>query len=131
MIYRTVTALLCLCAAAQAAAPVGILSMVSGKVQILRAGQKSPVPARTADLIGAGDRVLTGKSSEAAFLFCPESRAAKILANADVQFEATSVKVRKGKLGNEHKVPSCRLPANLTLANAWHRNATLHANPNR
>ena len=118
MICRTVTALLYLCAAAQAAAPVGILSTVSGNVQIVRSGQKSPVPARTADLIVAGDRVLTGKNSEAAFLFCPESRTAKILANADVQFEATSVKVRKGKLGNERKVPSCRLPANLTLAEA-------------
>ena len=118
MICRTVTALLCLCAAAQAAAPVGILSTVSGNVQIVRAGQKSPVPARTADLIAAGDRVLTGKSSEAAFLFCPESSAAKVLANADVQFEATSVKVRKGKLGNAREVPSCRLPANLTLAGA-------------
>ena len=120
MIYRTVTALLCLCAAAQAASPAGILSMASGNVQIVRAGQKSPVPARTADSIAPGDRVLTGKNSEAAFIFCPESRAAKVLANADVQFEATSVKVRKGKLGNERKVPSCRLPVNLILAGASH-----------
>ena len=118
MICRTVTALLYLCAAVQAAIPVGILFRVSGNVQIVRAGQKSPVPARTADLIAVGDRILTGKNPEAAFLFCPESRAAKVLANADVQFEATSVRVRKGKLGNESKVPSCRLPANLTLAGA-------------
>ncbi|MBI4465470.1 MAG: hypothetical protein HY647_12255 [Acidobacteria bacterium] len=118
MIFRIFMAFLCFCAAGRAAETVGLLSLVSGEVQILRAGQNSPVPARTADLIGVGDRVLTGGNSEAAFLFCPESRAGKILADSEVQFEAATLQVRKGKLGEERKIPSCRLPANLALAGA-------------
>src|SRR5437867_11158405 len=57
---------------AHAAGPVGLLSMVSGTVQIVRAGEKTPAVARTADLIQPGDRVVTGRNSEASFLFCPE-----------------------------------------------------------
>ena len=116
MLYRTVIAFLCLSAAAQAATPVGLLSAVSGNVQIVRAGEESPAPARIADLIGVGDRILTGSNAEAGFLFCPESRAAKILSDSEVQFEAAALQVHKGKLGDERKVPSCRLPANLALA---------------
>lgn len=118
MIYRAVLVMLCLSVAARASTAVGLLSMVSGSVQIVRAGQKTAVPARTADLIGAGDRIVTGRNSEASFLFCPESRAAKIPANSEVQFEANTLQVRKGKLAEERKVPSCRLPANLVLASA-------------
>jgi len=118
MKYRITLVLLCACAVSQAQTPVGLLSMVSGSVQILRAGQKAPVAARTADLLAAGDRVLTGRNSEASFLFCPESRAGKIPANAEVQFDAGAIQVRKGKLAEERKVPSCRLPANLSLAGA-------------
>ncbi len=123
MIFRTVIAILSLSAVAQAADTVGLLSMVSGSVQIIRAGQKTPVPARTADLIAAGDRVVTGRNSEAGFLFCPESRAGKIPADADVQFEAATIQLRKGKLSDERKVPTCRLPANLALATASQQQA--------
>ena len=98
--------------------PVGLLSMVSGNVQVVRAGQKTPAPARTADLVGPGDRVLTGPKSEASFLFCPETRAGKILADSDVLFDAGALQVKKGKLGEERKVPTCKLPANLMLASA-------------
>lgn len=100
----------------QAGDSVGLLSLVSGDVQILRQGQAAPVAARTADVLAAGDRVLTGGNSEAGFLFCPEARAGKILAEAEVEFAGASLQVRKGKLGEERKVPSCRLPANLALA---------------
>jgi hypothetical protein len=101
-----------------AAEPVGLLSMVSGEVQIVRAGESAQAKARTADLLGAGDRVLTGADSEATFLFCPESRAAKITAGSEVQFDAASLKVTKGRLAEERKVPTCRLPASLVLAAA-------------
>lgn len=101
-----------------AAEPVGLLSLVSGDVQIIRAGESAPVAARTADLLGAGDRVLTGANSEAMFLFCPESRAAKMTAGTDVQFDAASLTVKKGSLAEERKVPTCRLPASLVLAAA-------------
>ena len=101
---------------ANAADTVGLLSMVSGDVQIVRAGQTAPVAARIADLLGAGDRVITGANAEATFLYCPESRAAKIAPQSDVQFDSAALAVRKGKLSDEHKVPTCRLPASLLLA---------------
>jgi hypothetical protein len=101
-----------------AAEPVGLLSLVSGEVRIVRAGESAPVEARTADLLGAGDRVLTGANSEATFLFCPESRAAKMTAGSEVQFDAESLRVTKGSLTAERKVPTCRLPASLVLAAA-------------
>jgi hypothetical protein len=101
-----------------AAEPVGLLSLVAGDVRIIRAGENAPVPARTADLLGAGDRVLTGANSEARFLFCPESRAAKMTAGSEVEFDAASLSVKKGSLAEERKVPTCRLPASLVLAAA-------------
>jgi hypothetical protein len=108
----------CIAPLAQAAEPVGLLSLVSGDVQIVRAGGTAPVVARTADLIGPGDRVLTGANSEAMFLYCPESRAAKMMAQSEVQFDSAALAVRKGKLAEERKVPTCRLPASLVLSAA-------------
>src|SRR5882672_8260302 len=103
MIYRTMIAVLVFAAIAQGAGtPAGLLSIVSGDVKIVRAGETAPQAARTADLISPGDRIITGKNSEATFLFCPESRTAKILAEGEVQFEATAVQVKKGKLSDDH-----------------------------
>ncbi len=118
MLHRTVILLLGFCAVAQGAGPAGLLSMVKGTVQILRAGEKTPRPARIADAISAGDRVTTGPQSEATFLFCPQSRAAKMTADSEVQFDADALKVVKGKLSDERKLPSCQLPASLSLSGA-------------
>lgn len=104
--------------AAGAQGPVGLLSSVSGKVQIVRAGLTDPAPARPADLLVAGDRIVTSGDAQASFLFCPQSRAAKILPGSEVEFAAGSFTVKKGKLAEERAVPSCRLPSNLTLAAA-------------
>ena len=92
---------------------VGLLSMVKGDVQITRAGQSAPAPAKIADLLAAGDRVLTGANGEATFLFCPESRAGKLLPGGEAEFTAAALQVKKGKLGDERKVPNCKLPAAL------------------
>jgi hypothetical protein len=100
------------------AGPAGLLTMVSGQVQIVRAGDSTPRPARTADVIAPGDRVITGRGSEATFVFCPDSRAAKMLPETEVQFDSTTFRVKKGKLSDERKLPSCFLPANLTLSGA-------------
>lgn len=118
MRYRLIAAFLFVALAARAQSPVGLLSLVSGDVQILRAGQEAPAPARTADLLAAGDRVVTGASGEATFLFCPQSKTAKAMAGSEIEFAAGSFAVKKGKLDAERAVPSCRLPATLTLASA-------------
>ena len=118
MSYRIITVFVLLPLATWAQSPVGLLSSVSGKVQIVRAGQPEPVPARPADLLLAGDRIVTAGDAQASFLFCPQSRAAKALPGSEVEFAAGSFTVKKGKLAEERAVPSCRLPSNLALASA-------------
>ena len=118
MYCRIAVALLLAAPLLHGAETVGLLSMVSGDVKIVRAGETTSVAARIADLIAAGDRVLTGSNSEAMFLFCPESRAARMTAGSEVQFDTAALEVRKGKLDQERKVPTCRLPATLALSAA-------------
>ena len=97
---------------------VGLLSMVKGDVQIVRAGQAAGAPARIADLLAAGDRVVTGAGGEATFLYCPESRAGKLLADGEAEFSAAALQVKKGKLADDRKVPNCKLPAALLASNS-------------
>jgi len=104
--------------AAHAAEPAGLLSMVAGNVQLVRAGQKTPAEARVADLVSVGDRLLVGRGSEASFLYCPDQKAGKIGAGGEILFEAAGVRVLKGKVTEERKVPACRLPTHLALSAA-------------
>lgn len=114
---------LLLAAALQGAEPVGLLTFVSGDVRIFHAAGGNVTAARAAELITAGDRVLTGHNSEAGFLFCPGTRAGRIPADADILFEAAGIRARKGKLTGERKVPACRLPSNLALGPASEQQA--------
>lgn len=104
--------------AAFAQAPVGLLSSVKGTVQIVRAGQTAPVPARPADLIGAEDRLITGANGEAVFLYCPDPKSARLLGGGEALFGASALQVKKGKLADERKVGGCRLPTTLALSGA-------------
>ena len=118
MTYRITLGVLLFAAAAHAQTPVGLLSLVSGDVQIVRSGQQNPTAARTADLLAAGDRVLTGADGEATFLFCPQSKTAKLGSGAEIEFADGAYEVKKGTVSGERQVPSCKLPATLTLASA-------------
>lgn len=118
MTYKLGIAILAFAAAAHAQAPVGLLSLVSGDAQIVRAGQQDPTPARTADLLAAGDRLLTGDRGEVTFLFCPQTKTAKLGPGAEIEFAAGAYEVKKGAVSGERQVPSCRLPSTLTLASA-------------
>jgi len=106
-------------AAAPAQTPVGLLSLVSGDVQIVRAGQQTGAPARTADLLAAGDRIVTGAGGEATFLFCvqPQARTAKLGPGAEIEFAAGAYSVKKGSVSGERPVP-CKLPTTLLMASA-------------
>ena len=106
------------CLPAQAASQLGLLTLVSGKVEILRAGEKASLPARPADFIEPGSRVVTGPRSETVFLFCPQRRSARILENSEVEFEAGQMKVLKGKISEERDLPTCHLPEGLVLSSA-------------
>ena len=116
MLTRILIAVFCVCAVAQAQSAVGLLSIVTGNVEIVRKGQTARTRARIADLIGPGDVVVAGANSETTFLFCPESRTGKIPAGTEVKFDAAGLQVRKGKLSDERKIPTCHLPADLSLS---------------
>lgn len=113
----------CLGIAAPAADVVGLVSTVSGTVQIIRPGVPGPYPARIADLIAAGDRIVTGRNSDASFIFCPSSKAGKIAADSDIEFQTKAFVAKKGKLAEERALPSCKLPTSLTLAYASQQQA--------
>jgi hypothetical protein len=106
-------------------APVGLVSLVKGSVQLQHAGQKTSVPAKMADLVAPGDHLITGTGGEAAFLFCPESRAARLPPEGEVVFTASALEVAKGKLADDHKIAGCRLPASLNLSAASQQQAGL------
>src|SRR5437867_919208 len=85
-------------------APIGLVSMVKGPVQIQRAGEKAPVAAKMADLVGPGDRLITGAGGEAVFLYCPDARSARLPASGEVTFTSAALQVKKGKLADERKI---------------------------
>src|SRR5580658_1859632 len=85
-------------------APVGLVSLVKGSVQIQRAGQKTPVAAKMADLVGTGDRLITGAGGEAVFIYCPDARSARLAAAGEVTFTANALQVTKGKLADDHRI---------------------------
>ncbi|GEM_PF-3205220 len=99
-------------------APVGLLSLVKGSVQIQHAGQKAAVPAKMADLVGPGDKLITGPGAEAAFIYCPDARSARLTAAGEITFTAKAMNVTKGKLADDHKIAGCRLPSTLALSSA-------------
>jgi len=98
--------------------PVGLVSLVKGTVQIQRAGQKTPVVAKMADLVAAGDHLITGAGGEAVFIYCPDARSARLSPSGEVLFTASALEVTKGKLSDERKIAGCRLPATLGLSAA-------------
>ncbi len=117
----TISAILVFSAAALFAdgdTPVGLVSMVKGPVLIMRAGTKTSVPAKMADLVGPGDTITTGTGGEAVFLYCPDSRSAKLPAAGEVTFTAAALQVKKGKLSDDRKIAGCRLPSTLALSSA-------------
>jgi hypothetical protein len=98
--------------------PVGLVSLVKGPVQIQRAGQKTPVAAKMADLVEPGDRLITGVGGEAVFIYCPDARSARLSPGGEVVFTASAMEVTRGKLSDDRKIAGCRLPSTLGLSAA-------------
>ncbi len=99
---------------APAGQPVGMLTLLSGKVRIVRNGETRA--AQAAEFLYPGDRVISPAASYADFLYCPQLRAARISAGAEVSFGAADAKVVRGSLTGEWAIPACRLPATTALS---------------
>lgn len=117
-------AVLCV-SSAYAAQPVGLLTAVKGTVQIQREGKPAPFTARPAELLLAGDRVITGNASSTAFIFCPGKRAGQIDAAAEVLFDAAAIKTVRGGISGGRAINGCQVPAALITASDTSQQAGL------
>ena len=94
--------------------PVGIL-LSAGDAKILRANATDPVDARPSDLLFAGDSVRTG-AAPTSYLFCAGKSRQTLAPKGEALFEASEVRVKKGKLAAQQPTGSCMLPAMVRVA---------------
>jgi hypothetical protein len=94
--------------------PVGIL-LSAGDAKIVRANSASPVDAKASDLLFSGDSIRTG-SAPASYLFCAGKSRQTLAPKAEALFDATQVRIKKGKLASQQPAGSCMLPAILRVS---------------
>jgi hypothetical protein len=94
--------------------PVGILLSVRD-AKIVRANSANPVDAKPSDLVFTGDSIRTG-SAPASYLFCAGKSRQTLAPKGEVLFEASQVRVKKGKLAAQQPAGSCLLPAMLRVS---------------
>src|SRR5712675_165077 len=94
--------------------PVGIL-LSAADAKIVRASSTSPVDARSSDLVFSGDSLRTG-SAPATYLFCAGKSRQTLAPKGEAVFEASQVRVKKGKLAAQQPAGSCLLPAMLRVS---------------
>jgi hypothetical protein len=94
--------------------PVGIL-LSAGDAKIVRANSANPVDAKASDLLFSGDSIRTG-SSPASYLFCAGKSRQTLAPKAEALFDATQVRIKKGKLASQQPAGSCMLPAILRVS---------------
>lgn len=94
--------------------PVGILLFASD-AKVVRANSIVPVDAKPSDLLFSGDSIHTG-SAPASYLFCAGKSRQTLAPKGEALFEATQVRVKKGKLAAQQPAGSCMLPAMLRVS---------------
>jgi hypothetical protein len=94
--------------------PVGIL-LSANDAKVVRANSTTPVDAKSSDLLFSGDSIRTG-SSAASYLFCAGKSRQTLAPKGEALFEATQVRIRKGKLAAQQAAGSCMLPAMLRVS---------------
>ena len=95
-------------------APVGIVTLAQGDVQIFEPGVRKGRKAQMADPLVAGSRLVTGADGKISFVSCAQSLAGTLPPKSELQFSKSGFTVVVGAIGQQRKVPSCRVP----LANA-------------
>ncbi len=94
--------------------PVGIL-LSAPDAKVVRANSTTPLDAKSCDLLFSGDSIRTG-SAAASYLFCAGKSRQTLAPKGEALFEATQVRVRKGKLASQQPAGSCMLPAMLRVS---------------
>jgi hypothetical protein len=93
---------------------VGIL-LSAGDAKIVRANSATAVDAKASDLLFSGDSIRTG-SAPASYLFCAGKSRETLAPKAEALFDATQVRIKKGKLASQQPAGSCMLPAILRVS---------------
>ncbi len=91
---------------AQSGPPLGMVLEASGTVEIERDGVRDG--GRLADLLYAGDRVITG-TGEISFVFCPTESRISLAGNASLELTETGITSLDGPEPTSNPVP-CVLP---------------------
>ena len=98
------------CWAQSASTPVGIVTFAQGDASVIDARAKGPVKLEIADLLHDGSRVITGANGKVNFVSCAQSLGAQAQPGSEIVFANNSYEVKRGKVEQVHKVPSCRIP---------------------
>ncbi|MEP7352495.1 MAG: tetratricopeptide repeat protein [Acidobacteriota bacterium] len=96
--------------------PVGLILNPGGS-QLLRSDTRTPLSARSGDLLFAGDDLRTNATGAASYLFCPGKTLQTLSASGEVQLETGKPKVRSGTI-SEQPARACTLPRTLRVAAA-------------
>jgi hypothetical protein len=94
--------------------PVGILLSASD-AKLVRANSTNLVDAKPSDLLFSGDSIRTF-SAPASYLFCAGNSRQTLAPKGEALFDATEVRVKKGKLAAQQPAGSCMLPAMLRVS---------------
>ena len=94
--------------------PVGIL-LSARDAKIVRANSASPVDAKPSDLVFSGDSIRAG-SAPVSYLFCAGKSRQTLAPKGEALFEASEVRVKRGKLASQEPAGSCLLPAMLRVS---------------
>jgi tetratricopeptide (TPR) repeat protein len=90
------------------AQPVALVLSGDG-AQLLRAGSRLPLAAKTGDLLFPGDTLTTGQSP-AALLYCPEKSSLTLAPSSALLLEARQPRLQSGKIAGKTAFSSCALP---------------------
>ena len=88
--------------------PVGLAVEISD-AQILRNGDKLPLPLHRGEVVLPGDRIETGPAGAATIAFCPTKSALRLEKGSSVTFFINKYSV-KGRGGTQGTLPVCVLP---------------------
>ncbi len=90
------------------ARPVGMVLMPLGDVTVTRGSARQP--AQLADLLFAGDQIVTGANSSVMFSFCPANEKLSIAAGSAITLEAATARQTRGAAATRAAGARCALP---------------------
>lgn len=109
--HKVAIAFSALCAVAIAQQPpVGIVTMATGDARIFEPSAKIGRSVEMADVVLPGSRIVTGVHGKVSFVSCSDGTVAEAQDNSEIVFATAGFQVKRGRVGQQHKVPPCKVP---------------------